>query len=187
MIRRPPRSTLFPYTTLFRSGPAAATARPVPLRTDARPHAAAPRRGRGGGDAWRARSTSPRRFVARERHGRERARASWRAQRVVAQSARGAARPAPGARTSCASGAAGFARAARGHDSFLLEEGGQLNILTRLLKRLYPHRGPLTWAFHAFLVALAYVGAYALRFDFAIPSEELRRLVTTLQIGRAHV
>src|SRR5256885_11742659 len=24
MIRRPPRSTLFPYTTLFRSGPAAA-------------------------------------------------------------------------------------------------------------------------------------------------------------------
>jgi len=55
-----------------------------------------------------------------------------------------------------------------------------LNILTRLLKRLYPHRGPLTWAFHAFLVALAYVGAYALRFDFAIPSEELRRLVTTL-------
>src|SRR2546430_17710971 len=25
MIRRPPRSTLFPYTTLFRSGPAAAT------------------------------------------------------------------------------------------------------------------------------------------------------------------
>src|SRR3712207_7175844 len=26
MIRRPPRSTLFPYTTLFRSRPAAATA-----------------------------------------------------------------------------------------------------------------------------------------------------------------
>src|SRR2546427_5424545 len=25
MIRRPPRSTLFPYTTLFRSGPAAAS------------------------------------------------------------------------------------------------------------------------------------------------------------------
>src|SRR5258707_5358392 len=25
MIRRPPRSTLFPYTTLFRSGPAAGT------------------------------------------------------------------------------------------------------------------------------------------------------------------
>src|SRR2546422_4855453 len=27
MIRRPPRSTLFPYTTLFRSPPAAVTAR----------------------------------------------------------------------------------------------------------------------------------------------------------------
>ena len=55
-----------------------------------------------------------------------------------------------------------------------------MNILTPLLKRLYPHRGPLTWALHAFLVALAYVGAYGLRFDFAIPSDELRRLVTTL-------
>src|SRR3712207_7996351 len=30
MIRRPPRSTLFPYTTLFRSLRAAATASPVP-------------------------------------------------------------------------------------------------------------------------------------------------------------
>src|SRR3712207_7265070 len=28
MIRRPPRSTLFPYTTLFRSGPRAFTSRP---------------------------------------------------------------------------------------------------------------------------------------------------------------
>src|SRR3712207_7981039 len=28
MIRRPPRSTLFPYTTLFRSGPHAACTRP---------------------------------------------------------------------------------------------------------------------------------------------------------------
>src|SRR6266496_6164447 len=27
MIRRPPRSTLFPYTTLFRSGPGVVTAR----------------------------------------------------------------------------------------------------------------------------------------------------------------
>src|SRR2546421_6495425 len=35
MIRRPPRSTLFPYTTLFRSR-AAAAARP--RRTGARPH-----------------------------------------------------------------------------------------------------------------------------------------------------
>src|SRR2546427_8819575 len=29
MIRRPPRSTLFPYTTLFRSGPALAAAVPL--------------------------------------------------------------------------------------------------------------------------------------------------------------
>src|SRR3712207_8728968 len=34
MIRRPPRSTLFPYTTLFRSPRAAAAGVPVP----ARPH-----------------------------------------------------------------------------------------------------------------------------------------------------
>src|SRR5256885_13099794 len=34
MIRRPPRSTLFPYTTLFRSPRSAATAptRPIPAR-----------------------------------------------------------------------------------------------------------------------------------------------------------
>src|SRR5438309_5820275 len=32
MIRRPPRSTLFPYTTLFRSR--AADARPLPIRPD---------------------------------------------------------------------------------------------------------------------------------------------------------
>ena len=55
-----------------------------------------------------------------------------------------------------------------------------MNLLVRLLKRLYAYRGPLTWALHACLVALAYAGAYALRFDFAIPSDELRRLVTTL-------
>ncbi len=55
-----------------------------------------------------------------------------------------------------------------------------MNLLVRLLKRLYPYRGPLSWALHACLVALAYSGAYALRFDFAIPSDELRRLVTTL-------
>ena len=55
-----------------------------------------------------------------------------------------------------------------------------MNLLVRLLKRLYPYRGPLSWALHACLVALAYSGAYALRFDFAIPSDELRRLVVTL-------
>src|SRR2546426_12736746 len=38
MIRRPPRSTLFPYTTLFRSGSRASTACPIA-------RAAQPRRG----------------------------------------------------------------------------------------------------------------------------------------------
>src|SRR5947208_8952108 len=33
MIRRPPRSTLFPYTTLFRSLPAAEVKKPDPLRS----------------------------------------------------------------------------------------------------------------------------------------------------------
>src|SRR5438874_4029882 len=32
MIRRPPRSTLFPYTTLFRSGPATRRRAPVRIR-----------------------------------------------------------------------------------------------------------------------------------------------------------
>src|SRR2546425_8630355 len=51
MIRRPPRSTLFPYTTLFRSravGPRRAAARPCAARSGAAP----PSRCR----AWRARS-----------------------------------------------------------------------------------------------------------------------------------
>src|SRR5256885_4197596 len=34
MIRRPPRSTLFPYTTLFRSGPHVARQRPVLVRLE---------------------------------------------------------------------------------------------------------------------------------------------------------
>src|SRR3712207_7065705 len=42
MIRRPPRSTLFPYTTLFRSGRPARPAEPVARR-------AGPRAGAGGG------------------------------------------------------------------------------------------------------------------------------------------
>src|SRR5688572_32586014 len=37
MIRRPPRSTLFPYTTLFRSPPASAGGSPTP-----RPHRGQP-------------------------------------------------------------------------------------------------------------------------------------------------
>src|SRR5690349_23647327 len=35
MIRRPPRSTLFPYTTLFRSGPDAPAAQASPEQTAA--------------------------------------------------------------------------------------------------------------------------------------------------------
>src|SRR3712207_7708450 len=68
MIRRPPRSTLFPYTTLFRSrlldgrggndghlglGDGRATAgvrRSVPHRRQRRSDVPAPARGRGGGD-----------------------------------------------------------------------------------------------------------------------------------------
>src|SRR3712207_8268346 len=55
MIRRPPRSTLFPYTTLFRSSPRPRAAAPRPPgRSAARP----PRRGPGpaGGTAAGARS-----------------------------------------------------------------------------------------------------------------------------------
>src|SRR2546422_4682115 len=33
MIRRPPRSTLFPYTTLFRSRPTAPSRQPTPARS----------------------------------------------------------------------------------------------------------------------------------------------------------
>src|SRR5438105_9317142 len=45
MIRRPPRSTLFPYTTLFRSwrGRAAARSSPPSVRSTARAFAAGPR------------------------------------------------------------------------------------------------------------------------------------------------
>src|SRR2546423_3365309 len=85
-----------------------------------------------------------------------------RAQRVALQMTRELARAAP-----------------RGAHGMCIPCGG-MNLLLRLLNRLYPYRGPLTWALHACLVALAYSGAYALRFDFAIPSDELRRLVATL-------
>src|SRR5688572_32041397 len=44
MIRRPPRSTLFPYTTLFRSGLPGEALRPRPLPAGVRAGA----RGRGG-------------------------------------------------------------------------------------------------------------------------------------------
>src|SRR3712207_9468539 len=47
MIRRPPRSTLFPYTTLFRSRDQPGRARVLPAR---RGGAARPRGGAGGGE-----------------------------------------------------------------------------------------------------------------------------------------
>src|SRR3712207_7191534 len=46
MIRRPPRSTLFPYTTLFRSPAAAAKREQTRARSPARPPAAPPLAGR---------------------------------------------------------------------------------------------------------------------------------------------
>src|SRR3712207_8012129 len=43
MIRRPPRSTLFPYTTLFRSEPCRSEGQELPLRRLGAPGAAASR------------------------------------------------------------------------------------------------------------------------------------------------
>ena len=68
--------------------------------------------------------------------------------------------------------------AGNAHVMCILFRGMDLSM--RPLNRLYRYRGPLTWALHACLVALAYAGAYALRFDFAIPSVEMRHLVATL-------
>src|SRR5437879_11258139 len=51
-----------------------------------------------------------------------------------------------------------------------------------LSERLYPYRRPLTWLLHVCLVPLAYLGAYELRFEFAIPPVELRRFFTTLPL-----
>src|SRR3712207_8649319 len=44
MIRRPPRSTLFPYTTLFRSGPSQRLRRHVLVASERSPRALRPRR-----------------------------------------------------------------------------------------------------------------------------------------------
>src|SRR2546427_11428304 len=48
MIRRPPRSTLFPYTTLFRSGPGEQVGRQVLALRDQGPDAARGLHGGGG-------------------------------------------------------------------------------------------------------------------------------------------
>src|SRR5436190_12990283 len=54
-IRRPPRSTLFPYTTLFRSGPGGALAVLGALRGRVRVHAA---RRAAAGRRWRDRKST---------------------------------------------------------------------------------------------------------------------------------
>src|SRR2546427_12697565 len=60
MIRRPPRSTLFPYTTLFRSGRARRTL-PRHVRRPSRPHATStpPRRRRRRNEIGHRRRRSP--------------------------------------------------------------------------------------------------------------------------------
>src|SRR3712207_8781106 len=65
MIRRPPRSTLFPYTTLFRSGDSAAV-RPEPLEKRVGVHGA-----RGGGGPRPARVVPPEVQVRSEEHTSE--------------------------------------------------------------------------------------------------------------------
>src|SRR3712207_7572344 len=72
MIRRPPRSTLFPYTTLFRSGRRVHAVRPLPGRGQG---AALSRRRRVGGcvrlqGAEEARPAAARRGAARAGAGR---------------------------------------------------------------------------------------------------------------------
>src|SRR4028118_1922991 len=62
MIRRPPRSTLFPYTTLFRSAAGARSADPLPRgarRLRGRPAAAEPQIGRAVQQECRDRSRMP--------------------------------------------------------------------------------------------------------------------------------
>src|SRR5437899_157462 len=62
------------------------------------------------------------------------------------------------------------------------ERGMQPNMRPSFSQRLYPYRRPLTWLLHGCLVPLAYLGAYELRFEFAIPPVELRRFFTTLPL-----
>src|SRR5437879_13478541 len=55
-------------------------------------------------------------------------------------------------------------------------------MLPGVSQRLYPYRRPLTWLSHGCLVPLAYLGAYELRSEFAIPPVALRRFFTTLPL-----
>ena len=49
-----------------------------------------------------------------------------------------------------------------------------------LMQRLYPYRRSIILGVHLLLISLGYLAAYAVRFDFAIPPEELRRWAVTL-------
>src|SRR5256886_11387949 len=53
-------------------------------------------------------------------------------------------------------------------------------MLIEVLSRLRQHRRPLSVAGHIALVAFAYLAAYALRFDFRIPPDQLRNYAETL-------
>src|SRR5947208_5250993 len=49
-----------------------------------------------------------------------------------------------------------------------------------LMLRLYPYRRWIILGVHLVLISLGYLAAYAVRFDFAIPPEELHRWAVTL-------
>src|SRR2546429_3143926 len=49
-----------------------------------------------------------------------------------------------------------------------------------LMQRFYPYRRSIILGVHLLLISLVYLAAYAVRFDFAIPPEELHRWAVTL-------
>src|SRR3989440_9288116 len=49
-----------------------------------------------------------------------------------------------------------------------------------VMTRLSPYRRWIILGVHLVLISLGYLAAYAVRFDFAIPPEELRRCAVTL-------
>src|SRR5438552_5400041 len=66
MLRRPPRSTLFPYTTLFRSSPAPGQAdHAAPCETNGRPGTDADAGGRGRSEEHTSELQSPDHLVCR--------------------------------------------------------------------------------------------------------------------------
>src|SRR5258708_9262722 len=65
MIRRPPRSTLFPYTTLFRSSPRRGREAPPPRIAPPRPRLRCRPRSRGGSEEHTSELQSPDHLVCR--------------------------------------------------------------------------------------------------------------------------